>query len=237
MIYGKRIFFNQSVPETTTDTSSTTVAEYAELLDGFNTICAVAEVTHNDGLLDVYADLLNESLEVSLNEGANSEYTDAFTKCFKEYKDSMSKGREFFKDKKFKQAKEKFSNASKACDQMVKEFEKVKSDNVLSALIGWVLAKFILAIQNTVVIVGTVIAFYIPIVGAVSGNIVSITTQVAVSVKKAEVVKSQLNDLLVKKDYAKGFNFYKHQLEGTAKALKELADMCVKMCDECAKAK
>ena len=213
MIYGERMFaFNEEASIDEIEYESKGYASFDDMLNGFSAVCALAEATDNYGLLDTYADLLEESSVEILEEGANAEYTKIFKEKFKAIKECTKNSRKAFKAEDYKQAKEYCNQGIKLCDELKKEFDKV-DDTVLTAILGFIINNFISTLGLLIPLVG-------PFVTLVHG------------------IKAQIKIMKQWKEEgfnAKTANVYRNKLEFGIGIMKEDFEAAIKAADDAMK--
>ena len=224
MIYGERMFaFNEEASIDEIEYESKGYASFDDMLNGFSAVCALAEATDNYGLLDTYADLLEESSVEILEEGANAEYTKIFKEKFKAIKECTKNSRKAFKAEDYKQAKEYCKQGIKLCEELKKEFDMERNlsesevdkvdDTVLTAILGFIINNFISTLGLLIPLVG-------PFVTLVHG------------------IKAQIKIMKQWKEEgfnAKTANVYRNKLEFGIGIMKEDFEAAIKAADDAMK--
>ena len=216
MIYGERMYFDEETTFGKDSSVNESTDNTQDLINGFAAVYAVAEATDNYGLLDTYADMVEESCVESLNEGANAEYTKIFKEKFKTIKECTKGSRKAFKAGDYKQAKEYCKNGIKACDELQKEFDKV-DDTVLTAILGYIINYFVSTLPMLIPLVGQIV---VPTAGTVQG----IMAQIKI-----------FKDWKEKGFNAKTANVYRNKLEFGVKIMKQDFEAAIKSADEAMK--
>ena len=136
-IYGRKCLLEGNL--NSLEESTVSIYDLADILESMT-------ILEND-------DIMNEEY---LEEGANIEYTKAFSKNSKLYKQSAKAAKKYIKEKKYKDAKSELSKMKKACNDIEKIIKETDS-TVGSAVFGFfanelvILAKSIIPISLTTI--------------------------------------------------------------------------------------
>ena len=216
MIYGNRIYaFDQQPIKESEETKIENISVSLE--------CATEKDVE---LLEFAHDyFLNKEIEVPVTEGANSEYTDAIKEVVNDYRDDIKEARKLFKDGQYAKAKTVYAKAEKDAKDIEKKIEAVKSDDALSAIIGYFIALGVSFVQTIL----TALTVFIPIIGQIAA--------IRTTIQAAEEWKKFIKDLKTKDVDAKTLNLYRNKLLAFVKTLEETAKLGQDACDAKAKKK
>ena len=162
---------------------------------------------------------INKNETEAVQEGANSEYTEAIKEGYKKYKADIKEARKFYKDSEYSKAKASYVKAEKDAKDIEKEIESVKSDTVLTAIIGYFIASGVTYVQAIILLLTS----FIPVLGTV--------VSVKQTIQGAEEWKRLVKDLKVKGISSKTLNLYRNKVLAFVKVLEETAKLGQEVCD------
>ena len=167
----------------------------------------------------IYDYYLEQADEEPVTEGANAEYTDAIKKYAKSYKENIKEARKLYKDGDYTKAKASYSKAEKDAKDMEKEIKAVKSDDVLTAILGF----FINGGVNYIISFGSGIAIFIPLVGHAA--------YIQAMIQSIEETKTFIKELKTTGINSKSLNLYRNKLLAFTKNIADIAKLGQDACD------
>lgn len=161
----------------------------------------------------------SELLEFAQDYFINKNETEAIKEGYKKYKADIKEARKFYKDNEYSKAKASYVKAEKDAKDIEKEIESVKSDTVLTAIIGYFIASGVTYVQAIILLLTS----FIPVLETV--------VSVKQTIQGAEEWKRLFKDLKVKGISSKTLNLYRNKVLAFVKVLEETAKLGQEVCD------